>query len=134
MNEEVLANLERAQESIAVARELLMGDHHDFSASRSYYAVYQTINAVPRETNDPGPTGSHVRVIEWCVDWNRRRTRLNEAGSLDNQHRDLRDSLKTLLRWRREADYDPWLIDRQRAEQALNFARRMFEVVRRMVE
>ncbi len=43
---EITANLERAEESIQAARELAMGGHFDFAASRAYYAAFYAAAAV----------------------------------------------------------------------------------------
>lgn len=37
---EVRANLDRAHESIEAAEKLLEAGHHDFAASRAYYAAF----------------------------------------------------------------------------------------------
>ena len=46
ISEEVKANLRRAEESLAAARELLDSGHCDFAASRSYYAAFYGANAL----------------------------------------------------------------------------------------
>jgi uncharacterized protein (UPF0332 family) len=46
LTEEVEANLRRSEESLDAARELLDNGHYDFSASRSYYAVFYAANAL----------------------------------------------------------------------------------------
>jgi len=38
--EEIKANLERAEESLKAAKLLLDSGHHDFSASRAYYSAF----------------------------------------------------------------------------------------------
>ena len=40
MNEEILANLKRAEEAIQAARQLLEAGHYDAVASRTYYAAF----------------------------------------------------------------------------------------------
>jgi uncharacterized protein (UPF0332 family) len=37
---EVEANLERAEESLNAAKELLQKHYHDFASSRAYYGVF----------------------------------------------------------------------------------------------
>lgn len=38
--QEIAAKLERAEQSIQAARGLAAKGHHDFAASRAYYAAY----------------------------------------------------------------------------------------------
>lgn len=45
-NEEILANMHRADESLDAAEELIKNGHYDFSASRSYYAVFYATNSL----------------------------------------------------------------------------------------
>jgi uncharacterized protein (UPF0332 family) len=42
---EIGANLERARQSIAAARELVAGGYYDFAASRAYYAAFYAATA-----------------------------------------------------------------------------------------
>jgi uncharacterized protein (UPF0332 family) len=44
--EEIAANLERADQSIRAARELLSRGYYDFVASRAYYAVFYAATAI----------------------------------------------------------------------------------------
>jgi uncharacterized protein (UPF0332 family) len=44
--EEITANLERAEQSLRAAQELLMNGHYDFAASRAYYAAFYAATAV----------------------------------------------------------------------------------------
>jgi uncharacterized protein (UPF0332 family) len=43
---EIASNIERAQESLEAARELLRKDYYDFAASRAYYAVFYAATAL----------------------------------------------------------------------------------------
>ncbi|MDY0096424.1 MAG: HEPN domain-containing protein [Candidatus Vecturithrix sp.] len=43
---EIEANIERAEESLNAAKELLHKHYHDFAASRAYYAVFYAATAV----------------------------------------------------------------------------------------
>lgn len=45
-SEEITANVQRAEQSIEAAKQLLMGGHYDFSASRAYYAAFYAASAV----------------------------------------------------------------------------------------
>ncbi len=38
--QEIAANLERAEQSIQAAKDLAVKDYHDFAASRAYYAAF----------------------------------------------------------------------------------------------
>ncbi len=42
---EIAANLQRAEESLQAARELAASGHHDFAASRAYYAAFYAATA-----------------------------------------------------------------------------------------
>ncbi len=44
--QEIAANLERAEKSIQAARQLTSGGHHDFAASRAYYAAFYAATAI----------------------------------------------------------------------------------------
>ncbi len=46
MTTEIKANLMRAEESLAAARELFNGGHFDFVASRAYYAAFYAASAL----------------------------------------------------------------------------------------
>ncbi|MBI4639471.1 MAG: HEPN domain-containing protein [Candidatus Tectomicrobia bacterium] len=43
--QEIVANLERAEESVQAARVLMAAGHFDFAASRAYYAVFYAATA-----------------------------------------------------------------------------------------
>lgn len=45
-DEEVSANLERAEKSVEAARSLMVGGHFDFAASRAYYAAFYAATAL----------------------------------------------------------------------------------------
>ena len=44
--EEITANLERAEASIRAAKDLVAGDYYDFAASRAYYAAFYAATAI----------------------------------------------------------------------------------------
>lgn len=44
--QEIAANLERAEQSIQAAKDLAVKGYHDFSASRAYYAAFYGATAV----------------------------------------------------------------------------------------
>jgi len=44
--QEIAANLERAEQSVQVAKDLAVKDYHDFAASRAYYAAFYGAIAV----------------------------------------------------------------------------------------
>ena len=60
-SQEILANLNRAEESIQAAKELHAGRHHDFAASRSYYAA--SYAAMAALLNEGFEFGKHSGVI-----------------------------------------------------------------------
>ncbi len=45
-DEEIRANLERADRSVQAARELNAIGYHDFAASRAYYAAFHAVTAL----------------------------------------------------------------------------------------
>ena len=45
-SEEIAAYLDRAEESIQAAKQLMEGGYYDFAASRAYYAAYYAASAV----------------------------------------------------------------------------------------
>lgn len=59
--DEIVANLERAQTNLQVARELLDRGYYDVSASRSYYAVFYAASA--RLLRKGFDTSKHSGVI-----------------------------------------------------------------------
>jgi len=44
--QEIAANLERAEQSIQAAKDLAINGYHDFAASRAYYAAFYGATAV----------------------------------------------------------------------------------------
>jgi len=44
--DEITANLERAEQSIKAALQLVSGEYYDFAASRAYYAAFYAATAV----------------------------------------------------------------------------------------
>jgi len=44
--QEIAANLERAEQSIQAARDLAAKGYHDFAASRAYYAAFYSATAI----------------------------------------------------------------------------------------
>jgi uncharacterized protein (UPF0332 family) len=43
---EIAANLQRAEQSVQAAKELVDKGYHDFAASRAYYAAFYAATAV----------------------------------------------------------------------------------------
>lgn len=59
--QEIAANLERAEQSIQAAKDLAVKGYHDFAASREYYAAfYGAITVLLKEGLD---FSKHSRVI-----------------------------------------------------------------------
>ena len=59
--DETMALLEKAEESIDVARDLLLNEHDDFAASRSYYAMFYVAQALLLELGQS--YSKHAAVI-----------------------------------------------------------------------
>ncbi|MBN1901118.1 HEPN domain-containing protein [Candidatus Sumerlaeota bacterium] len=59
--QEIAANLERAEKSIQAAKDLAIKGYHDFAASRAYYAAFYGATAVL--LNERLDFGKHSGVI-----------------------------------------------------------------------
>jgi uncharacterized protein (UPF0332 family) len=67
--QEIAANLERAEQSIQAAKELAVKGYHDFAASRAYYAAFYGATAVSQNgldfSNHSGVIASiHQRFVK----------------------------------------------------------------------
>jgi len=61
---EITANLERADDSMQVARDLLEKGHYDVAASRAYYAAFYAASALPLGKNiDPSKYSGVISAI-----------------------------------------------------------------------
>lgn len=76
--QEMVANLERAQRSIEAAKELSLKGYHDFAASRAYYATYYAATAVL--LNDGLEFSKHSGVISSI------HQRFVKTGKLSREH------------------------------------------------
>lgn len=63
-NNEITANLERADDSMQVAKDLLEKDHYDIAASRAYYAAFYASSALLLGKNiDPSKHSGVISAI-----------------------------------------------------------------------
>ncbi|GEM_PF-5550162 len=92
--------LEKAERFLKTAELAFRNADYESSVSRAYYGVVHSIVALlPILENADGSLPSHPVMINQCVEWNKRYTRLNPVGLLKS-HKDLRSSLAGLKRWR----------------------------------
>lgn len=126
-NERRQAWLEKAERFLSTSRQALSAGDSETAVSRAYYGVFHAIHAL---LNEREVLGSHTEVINRCVQWNQRYTRLDAIGPLTGGYRDLRRSLLGLQRWRNEADYQLGMTDETKARNAMEFADRLLRVVK----
>jgi uncharacterized protein (UPF0332 family) len=63
-SDEITANLERADDSMQVARDLLEKEHYDVAASRAYYAAFYAASALLLGKNiDPSKHSGVISAI-----------------------------------------------------------------------
>ena len=75
---EINANLERAEQSIAAARQLLAGQFLDFAASRAYYAAFYAATALLlRENLELSKHSAVIALIH---------QKFVKTGKLDKEH------------------------------------------------
>jgi uncharacterized protein (UPF0332 family) len=118
--QEIAANLERAEKSIQAAKELATSGFYDFAASRSYYAVFYAATAV---LLDEGLEFSkHSGVIASI------HQRLVKTGKLDKE---LGKELNWLFELRNVGDYGVTIhVSQQDAERAIQVAEIFLSVIK----
>jgi uncharacterized protein (UPF0332 family) len=78
IDDEIAANLERAEQSIQAARQLASAGYNDFAVSRAYYAAFYAATAVILK--DGLELSKHSAVIASI------HQRLVKTGRLDREH------------------------------------------------
>ncbi len=93
--EEIKANLERAEQSIQAARELITSSYYDFAVSRAYYAAFYAATALllAEELTFSKHSGVIAHIHQKFV----------KIGKLDTQRG---KDLNWLFELRSTADYD----------------------------
>jgi len=119
---EVRANLERAEESIAAAEKLSTAGHHDFAASRAYYAAFYAGTAAL--LGEELRFSKHSGVISGV------HQHFNKTGRIP---RSLSDDLKLLNELRIIGDYGEMQhVPEKEAVKAIAAAKRLVEALRKL--
>jgi uncharacterized protein (UPF0332 family) len=119
-HEEIAANLERADQSIAAARQLVAGGYYDFAASRAYYAAFYAATAVLLD--EGWESNKHSGVIASI------HQRFVRTGRLDKE---LGKALNWLFELRSVGDYGVTAhVSRPEAEQAVQAAESFLEAIK----
>ena len=114
------AHLEKADRFLQASNRALRAADYETAVSRAYYTVFHAIRALVSGLEN---VKSHRQVIDRCVQWNNRYTRLNGVANLF-RYKSLQASLEGLYAWRLVADYDIEGVDTERAQEAVVYAHR----------
>lgn len=122
--QEIAANLERAEKSIQAATELAASGFYDFAASRAYYAAFYAATAV---LLDEGLEFSkHSGVIASI------HQRLVKTGKLDKEQG---KGLNWLFELRNVGDYGVTIhVSQQDAERAVQVAENFLRVIKSLLQ
>jgi len=122
--QEIAANLERAEKSIQAAKELAASGFYDFAASRAYYAAFYAATAV---LLDEGLEFSkHSGVIASI------HQRLVKTGKLDKEKG---KELNWLFELRNVGDYGVTIhVSQQDAERAVQVAENFLRVIKSLLQ
>jgi len=120
---EIAANLERAEQSLEAARELVTRGYYDFAASRAYYvAFYASTAALLKEGLE---FSKHSGVLASV------HQRLVKTGKLD---REQGKELNWLFELRNVGDYGVTAhVSRQDAERAIRVAESFLRVIQSLL-
>ena len=120
---EIVANLERAQQSIQAAQELASKGYYDFAASRAYYAAFYAATAAL--INEGVESSKHSGVIASI------HQRFVKTGKLDKERG---QDLNWLFELRNVGDYGVIVHVLERdAERAIQAATRFLQAIRALV-
>jgi len=121
--EEVAANMERADRSVTAARELCAKGYYDFAASRAYYAAFYAATAMLLGNNLEA--GKHSGVIALI------HQHFVKTGELSVQHG---KNLNWLFELRGVGDYGVTEhVSEQEAHQALEAAENFIQAIRSLL-
>lgn len=121
--EEIAANLERAEKSIAAAKKLASDKYYDFAASRAYYSVYYAATAILLKDNLE--FRKHSGVIASI------HQKFIKTGKLDKE---FGKDLNWLFELRSVGDYGASIhVPRQEAEKAIVAAERFVEAIKKLI-
>lgn len=121
--QEIAANLERAERSIAAAKELVAGGFHDFAASRAYYAAfYAATAALLTEGLELSKHGGVIASVH---------QRLIKTGRLDKEQG---KELNWLFELRNVGDYGVTIhVSQQDAERAIQVATDLLRAIKSLL-
>lgn len=120
---EIVANLERAEQSIQAARELARNGYYDFAASRAYYAAFYGATALL--LNEGLDFSKHSAVIATL------HQRFVKTGRLSQEQG---KDLNWLFEIRSVGDYGGTAhVSQPEAERAIEAAEKFLDSVRRLL-
>lgn len=120
---EIDAHIKRAQESIDASHELLNNGHYDFSASRSYYAVFYASSALL--LSKEFEFGKHSGVIAAI------HQQFIKTGKIDKS---FGKNLNWLFELRSIGDYGVILhVGKDESKEAIKIAKSYLEVIKRLI-
>ncbi len=121
--DEVQANLDRAEKSLEAARELIPGGYFDFAASRAYYAAFYGATAVL--LNEGIELSKHSAVIASI------HQKFIKTGRLDKEQGKI---LNWLFELRSVGDYGGIThVTREEVEQAIQAAEKFIAAIKSLV-
>lgn len=122
--QEIAANLERAEKSIQAAKELAASGFYDFAASRAYYAAFYAATAV---LLDEGLEFSKHSAVIASI-----HQRLVKTGKLDKEKG---KELNWLFELRNVGDYGVTIhVSQQDAERAVQVAENFLRVIKSLLQ
>lgn len=122
--DEIAANLERADQSVQAARQLISGGYYDFAASRAYYAAFYAATAIL--LSEGLELSKHSAVIASI------HQRFVKTGRLSKEQG---KTLNWLFELRSVGDYGGAArVSRQQAEQAIQAAEGFYAAIRALLQ
>ena len=122
-SDEIAANLERAEQSIKAAKQLMSGGYFDFAASRAYYAAFYAATAIL--LSEGLELSKHSAVIASI------HQRFVKTRKLDEEQG---KTLNWLFELRSIGDYGGTAhVSRQEVEQAIEAAEKFLESIKSLL-
>ena len=122
--QEIAANLERAEQSILAAKDLAAKGYHDFAASRAYYAAFYAASAVL--LNEGLDFSKHSGVIAFI------HQRFVKTGKVSNEQG---KDLNWLFEIRSVGDYGVTAhVSQPQAERAIQAAENFISTIKAMLQ
>jgi len=121
--QEIAANLERAEQSIQAAKEVVVKGYHDFAASRAYYAAFY--GAIAVLLNEGLGFSKHSGVIASI------HQQFVKTGKLSKEHG---KDLNWLFEIRNIGDYGGTVhVSQQQAERAIQAAESFLKAIKSLL-